>query len=169
MPQKSPNNIARIDTHNTHGWQVRVTRQGTRHTKFFADGRHDDADHALAQAVVYRDDLIAQLPPPSSGTERAALARSTSGVPGVRLRLDRRLPYIDADTLTNEGKRKVRSFSLKRWGLRKALWEACRWKAEMKFGDASSDRVNQMYETAYATIRKQLDSYERESGVRIEA
>lgn len=155
----SPKNIARIDidNRNTHGWQVRITRHRKRHTKFFSDSRYGGSDEALDAAIAYRDEQLEILPDPLPGAKLAAQARSTSGVPGIRLTLDRGIARVEADAVTSEGKRQVRTFSLRRWGLRKALWKACTWKASVNAPVVQSSEVNRMYETAYPRIRKQLD------------
>jgi hypothetical protein len=155
-----PRNIVRIDIdhRNTHGWQVRVTRHNERHTKFFSDSRYGGSDEAYAAAEKYRDQLIAELPEPLSGAEIAAQVRSTSGVPGIRLSFSDGIPRIEADTLMEDGVRKVRSFSLRKWGLRKALWKACVWKAEATPNLSSSLQYTQkIYEVAYKNISKQLE------------
>ncbi|ARA93434.1 MAG: hypothetical protein D6685_03720 [Bacteroidetes bacterium] len=155
----SPRNIARIDidSRNTHGWQVRITRHRVRHTKFFSDSRYGGSEGALEAAIAYRDEQIKLLPDPLPGAKLAAQARSTSGVPGIRLTLDRGIARVEADAVTSEGKRQVRTFSLRRWGLRKALWKACTWKASIIAPVVQSSEVNRMYETAYPRMRKQLD------------
>ena len=155
----SPRNIARIDidSRNTHGWQVRITRHRVRHTKFFSDSKFGGSEEALQAAIEYRDEQLKKLPDPLPGAKLAAQARSTSGVPGIRLTLDRGIARVEADAVTKEGKRQVRTFSLRRWGLRKALWKACTWKASINAPVVQSSEVNRMYETAYPRIRQQLD------------
>jgi hypothetical protein len=159
-----PRNIVRIDIdgRNTHGWQVRVTRHNERHTKFFSDSRYGSSEEARAAAQRFRDQIIADLPAPLNGAEIAARVRSTSGVPGIRLSFSAGipLPRIEADMLLSGGVRKVRSFSVKKWGLRKALWKACVWKAEATPNlPSSSQHTQQIYETAYKTISKQLGGF----------
>lgn len=159
-----PRNIVRIDIdhRNTHGWQVRVTRQNERHTKFFSDSRYGGSDEAYTAAEKYRDQLIESLPEPLSGAEIAAQVRSTSGVPGIRLSFSGGIPRIEADTLSRDGVRKVRSFSLRKWGLRKALWKACVWKAEATHGaDVGIQYTQKIYDVAYKNISKQLQEQEQ--------
>ena len=154
-----PKNIVRIDIdhRNTHGWQVRVTRHNERHTKFFSDSKFDGSEGAYAAAEKYRDQLIRELPEPLNGAEIAAQVRSTSGVPGIRLSFSDGIPRIEADMLTPGGVRKVRSFSVRKWGLRKALWKACVWKAEANTNvPANLNYTQKIYEVAYKTISKQL-------------
>ena len=154
----TPRNIVRIDIdhRNTHGWQVRVTRHGERHTKFFSDSRFDGSDGALAEAEAYRDHLIEVLPEPLDGTARSIQARSTSGVPGIRLGFNDGIPTIEADAVSDEGQRKVRRFSLKKWGLRRALWKACVWKSEF-LEIRGTEGTQELYQTAYKNISKQLE------------
>jgi hypothetical protein len=151
-----PTNVVRIDTYNTHGWQVRITRHRNRHTKFFSDSRYGGSDEAKSAAEAYRDEKLKELPEPLPGTRIAAQARSTSGVPGVRLNIEKNSARIEADAIADDGKRRVRTFSLRRWGLRKALWNACKWKANAIDGNAGVERVNEMYNIAYPNVIKQL-------------
>ncbi len=152
-----PRNIVRIDIphRNTHGWQVRITRHGTRHTKFFSDKRHDGNEGALEAAVAYRDEQLERLPDPLDGAEQAALARSTTGVPGIRLAVSDGIPRVHADDFTDQV-RKVKAFSIKKWGLRKALWKACAWKAQTMRVHDPLTRAQEMYATAYPSLFEQV-------------
>ncbi len=151
-----PTNVVRIDTYNTHGWQVRITRHRNRHTKFFSDTRYGSSDDAFEAAEAYRDEKLRELPEPLPGTRIAAEARSTSGVPGVRLNIENNTARIEADAVIDGGKRRVKTFSLGRWGLRKALWNACKWKAHANDGIARVETVTEMYNKAYPNVVKQL-------------
>lgn len=151
-----PTNVVRIDTYNTHGWQVRITRHRNRHTKFFSDARYGSSDEALSAAEAHRDEMLKSLPEPLPGTKIAAAARSTTGVPGVRLNMEHTGARIEADAVMDDGRRRVKTFSLRRWGLRKALWNACKWKAHSIDGIAQVEKVNEMYNTAYPNVIKQL-------------
>jgi hypothetical protein len=153
---RQPRNIVRIDTYNTHGWQVRITRHRNRHTKFFSDTLHGGSDGALQAAEKYRDDKLASMPPPLPGTKLAAQARSTSGVAGIRLNVEGHLARVEADAVLTGGKREVRTFSIKKWGLRKALWKACLWKARSGGEEVGPQAVSLMYEQCYPRVRKQL-------------
>jgi len=65
----SEENIKRIDrsagpeNSATHGFQVYIQRQGTVHTRFFADRLNGGTKQAHDAARAYRDQLKAQLPP----------------------------------------------------------------------------------------------------------
>ncbi len=112
--------------HPTHGWQVRARRGGTRETKFFADARHGSPDAALDAALDFRDRLLASLPPAEAVPRKAW---SNTGVVGLsvrekddgeRVRLYVQLNWIDAG-----GTRRASSYSVGKWGLRRALWNGC--------------------------------------------
>ncbi len=47
--------ISRIDSKHTHGWFVRISREGKIHSKMFSDGPHGGKDDALQAAIQYRD------------------------------------------------------------------------------------------------------------------
>lgn len=155
-------NIVRIDIESsgTHGWQVRITRHRQRHTKFFSDSVHGGNEAALKAAIKYRDNKLAELPDPLPGALLAAQARSKSGVAGIRLGNDQGTLRIEADAYSQEHGRRVRSFSLGKWGLRKALWKACVWKAAAFGGEADQDVVNDMYDRAYPNLVKQIEKIE---------
>ena len=133
--QRELHHITRIDIepseayprrHPTHGWQVRARRDGKRLSKFFADARHDGRDAALAAAKAYRDQLLSDMP---DTPQKPRKAWSNTGVVGLSVRekdegskprLYVQLNWIDAD-----GKRRAASYSVEKWGLRRALWNGC--------------------------------------------
>ena len=112
--------------HPTHGWQVRARRDGERQSKFFADARHDGPDPALAAAIEYRDRLLASLPDEPT---RPRKAWSNTGVVGLSLRekdgADETKLYVQLNWVDARGKRKSGSYSVAKWGLRRALWNGC--------------------------------------------
>ena len=116
-------NLRRVDTGNTHGWQVVVQRRGVEHTKFFADGLHKNA---LKAARAYRDELLPQLPEP--------LVQNTTGIPCVsvwhrELPSGEQAPYLRVNVRRGESKGST-SISIRRHGVRGALTLACRFLAE---------------------------------------
>jgi len=112
--------------HPTHGWQVRARRDGERLSKFFADAKHDGRDGALEAAVAYRDRLLAELP---DEPQKPRKAWSNTGVVGlsVREKDDGAAPklYVQLNWMDAAGKRKAGSFSVEKWGFRRALWNGC--------------------------------------------
>lgn len=133
----TPHHITRIDIeptekyprrHPTHGWQVRVRRDGRRLSKFFADARHGGRDGALEAAMDYRDRLLDQLPEPDA---RPRKAWSNTGVVGlsVREKQERKgaggKTYVQLNWVDGDGRRRGASYSVEKWGLRRALWNGC--------------------------------------------
>lgn len=163
----TPRNIARIDIDatNTHGYQVRIRRQGEKHTKFFSDTKCGGKEGALQEAIGHRDEMLEILPEPAAGPRVAALARSKTGVPGIRLGTytteDGPIPRIEAEVSGHGGaNRRNRTWSLRRYPLRKALWQACAWRAkeraELRGETVGPSVVEEMYRTAYASITDQM-------------
>ena len=112
--------------HPTHGWQVRARRDGKRLSKFFADAKHGGRDAALGAAKVFRDDLLATM---SDTPKKPRKAWSNTGVVGlsVREKTDGAKPklYVQLNWVDATGKRRAASFSVEKWGLRRALWNGC--------------------------------------------
>ena len=112
--------------HPTHGWQVRHRVDGKRLSKFFADGRHDGREAALEAAIAYRDRLFAELPTPEPKPRRAW---SNTGVVGLSVReksaSDPPRLYVQLNWMDAGGRRKASSYSVEKWGLRRALWNGC--------------------------------------------
>jgi hypothetical protein len=112
--------------HPTHGWQVRVRRDGRRLSKFFADARHDGREGALEAALHYRDALLEELPAPGA---RPRKAWSNTGVVGLSVREKKEAKgeqvYVQINWIDGDGKRHGASYSVEKWGLRRALWDGC--------------------------------------------
>lgn len=115
--------------HPTHGWQVRVRRDGRRLSKFFADARHDGRDGALEAATRYRDHLLEKLP---EADARPRKAWSNTGVVGLSVREKKEgkgggdgKVYVQLNWIDGDGKRHGASYSVEKWGLRRALWNGC--------------------------------------------
>lgn len=154
-------NIVRIDIEETderpgtYGWQVRMRRQGQRRTKFFSDKKYGGRDEALEVAMAYRDMIEKDMPEPASPVKASKEARSKSGVPGLsvteRERGGRTKAYVQLNWLDSKGNRHTKAFSIEKWGLRRALWNACAKLAMHTKRDA-----NQLFNKAY----KNLQHYE---------
>ena len=112
--------------HPTHGWQVRARRGGTRESKFFADARHGSSDGALAAALDYRDRLLASRPAAEAAPRKAW---SNTGVVGLSVRekddAGRTRLYVQLNWVDAGGTRRASSYSVDKWGLRRALWNGC--------------------------------------------
>jgi len=87
--------ISRIDAERAVGWYVRVYRS-EEHRKFFSDSLHGGKEGALAAAIEYRDQFVAENPPaPKLPYRTAPSARNTSGRVGI------------TKTFTRSGNRKI--------------------------------------------------------------
>lgn len=111
--------------HPTHGWQVRARREGERLSKFFADAKHDGRESALEAAIEYRDRLLASIP---DEPQKPRKAWSNTGVVGLSVREKNATTpklYVQLNWVDAAGKRKAGSYSVEKWGLRRALWNGC--------------------------------------------
>ncbi|MEM1094442.1 MAG: hypothetical protein AAGJ10_07540 [Bacteroidota bacterium] len=127
VPQVKHHHISRIDSHSIelHGWQVRVQRQKKQHSRFFPDLDHGSAEAALEAAKRYRDTLMAALPASASDPRAAAFARNKSGVRGLWVASKGNgTLYVQVGLRDDDGRLHSSSFSLSRFGPRKALWNA---------------------------------------------
>src|SRR3954452_21309238 len=89
MAKSGHKGISRIDQEdrNHHGWYVRVTFGGQKHSKFFSDSKHGGKEAALEASVVHRDQIEKDFGKPRTDRQVAPkTARNTSGVVGVRRR-----------------------------------------------------------------------------------
>lgn len=75
-----------LDSAGTHGWQVRLQREGVRYSRFFSDLNWGGRDEALGRARQFRDRIIASAKRLRTSTVRVQsvrTTRNTSGVVGV--------------------------------------------------------------------------------------
>jgi hypothetical protein len=124
-------NVQRVDHHHFHGWQVCLKRAGERHEHYFGD--EGDREAALRRALRWRDQMAAVLPPPRKFKRRHVL--NTTGVIGVHLarqytRARRLAHYYGATWMDDLGHRRKRSFSVAKYGTRKARALAVAARAE---------------------------------------
>ncbi|HYE95669.1 MAG TPA: AP2 domain-containing protein [Rubricoccaceae bacterium] len=144
--------------HPTHGWQVRIRRDGRRLSKFFADARHDGSDGALAAAIDYRDGLLKELPPPASKPRKAW---SNTGVVGLAVREKGEggepKRYVLVNWTDAEGQRHGASFAVDKWGLRKALWNAClKLYRERQAAGAPVEEPHEMFARAQEPFQEEI-------------
>ncbi|MDF1812173.1 MAG: hypothetical protein P1V20_08160 [Verrucomicrobiales bacterium] len=131
--------ISRLDQESsgTHGWQVRVQREGVRYGRFFSDYEWGGTENALNLAIQFRDKIIShherisQSPPDRSlRSHQTAGARNQSGVVGVT-RISQRSAKGDeyhfwqASWTDSEGNRQIVRYSVLKLGDEKAFELAC--------------------------------------------
>jgi len=113
--------ITRIDSRNTHGWWVRVTRCKIKKQKFFADLSYESKDWALLQAMIWLDKTLDKLE--LVGLERKFTLKSKSNKYGWVARVQRKFSKEYNDKLGNYEVRwgyhddtKTKHFSIKQLG-----------------------------------------------------
>lgn len=57
-----PKAIIRFDYANSHGWWVRITRDGTIFRKLFSDRKNGSISNALKEAIRYRHEILSSFP-----------------------------------------------------------------------------------------------------------
>lgn len=75
-------NISRIDQpdNNTHGWFVRIRRDGKALSKFFSDRKHGGKDIALEKATTYRDSHLDEWVSHTKSHDRSMYVSNRSNV-----------------------------------------------------------------------------------------
>ena len=113
--------IARIDQESkrTHGWYVRVSFQGTTHSKFFSDKKNGGKNSALLAAVTWRDNTRDKIGKPQSDRHMVTVARNSTGIVGVYL--NEKLNRYDVSWVTPDGRQGKTSISIKKHGKAAAL------------------------------------------------
>ena len=59
---KLPKGISRYDYGNTHGWWVRVARDGVKFRKIFSDGQCESIEDGFRKAILHRHEILASFP-----------------------------------------------------------------------------------------------------------
>jgi hypothetical protein len=121
--------ISRIDTHNTHGWYVRVKYRGIEYRKLFSDNKYGNKLSSLVAAKKHRDELEARLGKPR--TDRLVIAvnkRNSSGVIGVRRR---EFPAFEVQASIKPGKIKKVIIPITNGDEQAAFHKACRVRQQL--------------------------------------
>lgn len=146
MADSGYKSISRNDSprKKTHGWQVRVWFKGILYTKFFNDNFYASPEDALEDAIIYRDELEAEL-----GKRRSEKPVITDNprkpVDFIRVGKTVRqtgafVPYTSVPNLTEvyetvwrekPGKFKRRTFSIAKYGEEGALKRANRLRDKL--------------------------------------
>ncbi len=118
-----------IKERSTHGYMVRITRQGNKHQKFFADTKWGGKRAALTAAKEQLAQWEQELPELTSARDRLT-ARNQSGQVGVYLAVSRDSQGQEHEAYCGcwtdaAGRRRKISFSVKKFGKRQAWSLAC--------------------------------------------
>lgn len=156
--------VIRIDSDSTHGWQVRVYRDGRTFSRLFSDKKWGGRDDAFEAAQRYRQELLEEVAQLPAKTRRRRLIRhnksNTSGVVGVSrtYKRDRRGIRHEVYAVSwnpEPGVARGTSYSIKRYGEDTAFRLACqlRWK---KMKEIYGDRYD---------VENYLDLYRQKTAV----
>lgn len=132
--------ISRIDSGSTHGWFVRGYRNGRTYSRLFSDQKCGGKAAAREEAMTFRDKLYEKLEeiPKSPRARRIVLrdARNSTGVLGV-CRTAKRGPNgtlnecYSVSWRPEPGKQKCTSFSIRKYGEKKAFQLAVAHRRKM--------------------------------------
>lgn len=145
--------ISRIDSGSTHGWFVRGYRNGRTYSRLFSDGKCGGGEAALEAALEFRDKLYAKLDdiPRQPRARRVVLhdARNSTGVLGV-CRTAKKSPNgkvnecYSVSWRPEPGKQKCTSFSIRKYGEKKAFQLAVAHRKKMLKEIYGSSVLNRM-------------------------
>ena len=113
--------VSRIDSGNTHGWYVRVHRQGVKYEKLFSDLKNGGKDLALIKALVFAEQSV----------EKMNRENPKKIIPRIyRLKKESRgymYEFYEVAWTPEPYKRKKKAFSINRLGEEKAKQKAESW------------------------------------------
>lgn len=161
------NNIFRIDTGNTHGWQVRVQRRRKLHSRFFSDGRFTSVDESRSAAERYRDELLERVgrAEPAVGHLHTARAKrkawealTRTGIEGLGVTWQQEksgqlYAYVQAHWVDTAGRRRASKRSVSKHGVQEATRHICR---VLVANDHRYDSEDQLYRRAIRRINRLL-------------
>jgi hypothetical protein len=143
--------ISRIDAKGTHGWYVRIYRQGKTYSRLFSDSKYGTKERALKFAKKERDILYANahnLPDKPNRRLVTHDRRNKSGIIGVSRTVkqnknDTTSVYFQVTWSPRKGEIKNRQWSVKKYGEDEAFRLAKEFRAKVMF-DIYGDRYEEM-------------------------
>ena len=132
----STRHVRRIDSRKSHGYQVHVQRDGKVITRHFADSSYPTPAQARKAAMAFRDQVLAEVPPPANQRGYRTVAHSNTGEVGLSLthmarRSGEKKPYSTVSASISPGKMVGRKFSVERLGYEGAVAAAKAWREEV--------------------------------------
>jgi len=147
--------ISRIDSETTHGWFVRGYRNGKTYSRLFSDRKCGGREEALGEARAFRERLQRKLEemPQARRARRVVLrdVRNSTGVLGV-CRTSKRHPNgsvtecYSVSWRPEPGKQKCTSFSIRKYGEKKAFQLAVAHRKKMMKEIYGPNVLNRMKE-----------------------
>lgn len=142
--------ISRIDSGSTHGWYVRVYRNGKTYAKLYSDKKYGGSDRALRYAKKAKElaqKSIEKEPKKYKKRMVTKTSRNSTGIVGVsktrkKNRSGNYSEYYQVTWTPEKGVVKNRQWSIKKYGQREALKMAVDFRDEImkdKFGERYED------------------------------
>lgn len=148
--------ISRIDSGSTHGWFVRGYRNGKTYSRLFSDMKCGSKAAAYEEALAFRDKLYEKLGdiPRMPRARRLVMrdTRNSTGVLGV-CRTSKRSPNgainecYSVSWRPEPGKQKCTSFSIRKYGEKKAFQLAVAHRKKMLKEIYGASVLNRMKES----------------------
>lgn len=113
--------VTRIDSNNTHGWYVRVHRQGVKYEKLFSDLKHGGKDWALVKALIFADKSLDKMDKENPKRITPRIYRMTKKSRGYEYE------FYEVAWSPEPYQRKKKAFSINRLGEAKAKRKAESW------------------------------------------
>jgi predicted HNH restriction endonuclease len=115
---KLPKGIIRYDYANTHGWWVRVTRDGTPFRTIFSDGQCDSIDDGLRKAIMNRHEILAAFPVTIKHVHARAIAPEPENRIELKTGKGKKQPYVfwEAKWYDENHNVKKKCFSVQKYG-----------------------------------------------------
>lgn len=123
-------NITRMEYDGVHGWWVRFMYNKQSFSKFFNDKKYGGKSSALLAAIAWKKNTKEKFKIPDSPLQVTGFVRSNTGVRGVsECTSSQRFFVTWADA---NGRRCATSYSIKKYGRKKALQLACAKRKAME-------------------------------------
>lgn len=115
---KVPKGVIRYDYVNTHGWWVRVVREGVRFRKFFSDGVHGSIEEALRKAIIDRHETLSAFTDAKTNIHYSALALEPENRISLKVETRNNKQYYswEARWYDENFKVKKRGFAIRKYG-----------------------------------------------------
>lgn len=115
---KLPKGIVRFDYSHTHGWWVRVTRDGARFRKIFSDGQCESFEDGLRKAILHRHKILASFPVTIKHVHARAIAPEPENRIELKSERGKKQPYVfwEAKWYDQNHTVKNKCFSVQKYG-----------------------------------------------------
>lgn len=119
---KLPKGIVRFDYAHTHGWWVRVTRDGASFRKIFSDGQCESFEDGLRKAILYRHEVLTLFPVTAIPINHKTMPTEAENRIDLKTEKGKQQPYVywEARWYDKDFNIKRKCFSVLKYGNDKA-------------------------------------------------